>query len=166
MAPHLIHFYIWLNHADWFWENVHVRHQRMQHKYRKGSSIVCLSESLGAAELASHFSSLQKISYLILALFSQTKGIQQRDLHNGFLLCCRLCLNRAGKNGKFDPDSHTHTDGGRCPCCMSHFQTKGECGGPKWKEMPVNAVKRRQKKWVGHFPAQSRASHCFQCDTQ
>lgn len=43
-------------------------HQRMQHKYRKKKKkrIVCLLESLLAAELASHFSSLQKISYLFL----------------------------------------------------------------------------------------------------
>lgn len=112
-------------------------------------------ESLLAEELASHFSSLQKISYLFLALFPQTIGIQLRDLHNGFLPSCRLCPIRAGKRGKFNLDSDTRV--GRCPCCMSHFQTKGERGG-KYLLMPLEEGKRNKS---GHFLAQSSASHCF-----
>lgn len=50
-----------------------------------------------AAELASRFLSLQKISYLSLALFPKTKGIQLRDLHNGFLPSRRLCPIGVGK---------------------------------------------------------------------
>lgn len=67
-----------------------------------------------AAELASRFLSLQKISYLSLALFPKTKGIQLRDLHNGFLPSRRLCPIGVGKRDNVGSLTWTHTHVGRC----------------------------------------------------
>lgn len=89
----------------------------MQHEYRGEkniSIIVRLLESLLAAELASHFSSLQKIPYLFLL---PNKRHSTEICIMVFLLSCR---------------SHTHTRVGRCLCCMSHSQRKDERGGGKF----------------------------------
>lgn len=130
---------------------------------------MCLSESLLAAELASHFQ-----RFLISFLLSSPK---QKAFSGGiciissyFPACCGQ--SEWGKSGTFDLDSHTHTH--MCwqvfllyvVCCKSHFRTKGERRGSTWRVKKTgNAVKGGQKKWVRHFPAQSHAPYCFQSDT-